>query len=397
MFRNILALTMLLAASWCAPAAAASNELVSDLCLLPVKNGRPTEEDVGATWRMIEKVVLLDGIDKPIIYPLNRGGVWTIGYDYSFSRFGGEFPNNFIHDSFVRDPITRSTVGINPHKGVFVIRPGETAFTPLYKLDGGPLRHPGSAAYVGRFKGTVLYDPSGLYLLDQKLRLQKLPLDKRFQRGVQSLIDLPAIKALLFSSDNNVFLRDDSGHVILLATLQKWDTVNQAVVTASGMIKIRAYWSEFEIAPPARGGSGHFLEVEDADVARPRGIVSRPLKKFSEATLGKRKYVFTNKELMVAKRHGEFPVAMPFDPAKTLIEKILEYRRAQKIVVFSHAGIHTLDADGIWEKVPGSKGRIGYGTKIVDLKSEKGMLVVAKDALYLLIPSRDKAAKECLR
>jgi hypothetical protein len=100
---------------------------------------------------------------------------------------------------------------------------------------------------------------------------------------------------------------------------------------------------------------------------------------------------------VVATPYDEFPVAMPFDPATARIEKILEFRRAQKIVVFAHAGIYALDSARNWKEVPGSRERIGYGAKIVDLKTDKGILVAAKDALYLLISSRDAAAKSCLR
>lgn len=222
------------------------------------KNGEPIGEDMTATWRMVTKVVVIEGIERPIIYPLNRGGVWTISHNYSFSQFRGEFPDNAFHDHFARDPVTGSTVETSPFKGVFVIQPGAAAFTPLYKPDRAPLRSPGQATYVGRFKGTVIYDPPGLYLLDRQFRLQKLPLHKHITEGVQLLIDLPVIKALLISSGNSVFLSDDSGHTVLLATLQKWDTVKHAVVASSRRIKIRANWSEFEIASPARDASGHW-------------------------------------------------------------------------------------------------------------------------------------------
>ena len=111
MFANMLFLLLLAICTSVASMADASDAIESDLCLLPVKYGEPTVEDVNATWRMVSDVVVIEGIERPIIYPLNRSGVWTIGDDYSFSQFGGEFPANVFHDRFVRDPVTGSIVG----------------------------------------------------------------------------------------------------------------------------------------------------------------------------------------------------------------------------------------------------------------------------------------------
>jgi hypothetical protein len=346
---------------------------------------------------MVSDVVVIEGMERPIIYALNRGGVWTIGDDYSFSQFGSEFPANVFHDHFVRDPVTGSVVGTNTRRGVFVIRPGEVAFTRLYKPDGAPLRSPGQATYVGRLEGTVIYDPSGLYLLDHQFRLQKLPFDGNPTKGVQSLIDLPVIKALLIASGNSVFLRDDTGHTVLLATLTNSDNVNHAVVTASGRIRIRANWSEFEIDPPDRDGSGRFRPVEGADSVRPDGPVSSsPVRSLSESTIGGRTYLFSDKELVEKTLYTQRRIVMPF-ANEARIETIIAFPRAQKIVVFAHAGIFALDVAGNWTEVPGSRDRIGYGTKIVDLKTDKGTLVAAKDALYLLVSSGNAVAKSCLK
>lgn len=378
--------------------AAASDAIAADLCLLPVKNGKPSAKDLAATGRMVAKVVVIEGIEKPIIYPLNDKGVWTISDDHSFSQFGGDFPDNFHHDRFARNPVTGSTVGVSPSKGVFVIKPGEVSFTRLYQADGAPLRHPGQAIYVARLNGTVISDPSGLYLLDRQFRLQKLSLSQQLTKSVQALIDLPDISALLISSGNSVFLRDNSGHMVLLATLQKWDGVRSADITDAETIRIRSNWSEFSIAVPTRDVSGRFLDVEGADVVRPRTLVfnsvARPL---AEATLGGRTYVFSARELAEKTLYSQTLVATPFDSDPINIEAIIDFSRAEKIVVFAHAGIFALDSAGTWTEIPGSKGRIGYGATITDLKSDKGVLVAAKDALYLLISSASAAAEGCLK
>ena len=62
------------------------------LCVVPVRDGTPTTADVSNAWRMVFKVLMLPGVPRPVIYPLNRGGVWTIDEHCRYVPFGGEFP-----------------------------------------------------------------------------------------------------------------------------------------------------------------------------------------------------------------------------------------------------------------------------------------------------------------
>src|SRR5215475_12666334 len=70
----------------------------SPFCIVKVRNGVPTEKDHNQAWRMVSKIIMLPGVPRPIIYTINRGGVWTIDENRAYVPFGGEFPSNPIHD-----------------------------------------------------------------------------------------------------------------------------------------------------------------------------------------------------------------------------------------------------------------------------------------------------------
>src|SRR5260370_21727694 len=63
----------------------------SPFCIVPVGNGAPTDKDYNQAWRMMDKIITLPGVPRPIIYAINRGGVWTIDENRAFVPFGGEF------------------------------------------------------------------------------------------------------------------------------------------------------------------------------------------------------------------------------------------------------------------------------------------------------------------
>ena len=49
----------------------------SPFCIVPVQGGAPTEKDHKQAWRMMDKIIMLPGVPRPIIYAIDRGGVWT--------------------------------------------------------------------------------------------------------------------------------------------------------------------------------------------------------------------------------------------------------------------------------------------------------------------------------
>ena len=64
-------------------------------CIVPVKDGAPTEADVGNTWRMVNNSFRIPGLPMPVFTPVNRQGEWTIDEERRFVRYRGPFPRAF--------------------------------------------------------------------------------------------------------------------------------------------------------------------------------------------------------------------------------------------------------------------------------------------------------------
>ena len=134
-------------------------------CVVAVKDGTPTERDINQAWRMLTRVVMLPGVPHPVIYAMNRDGVWTIDENRAFVPYGGDFPSSYVSDRFVRDPGAGRILGLNSALGLFSLDRGETQFKKLHAADANPLKHPTSASFIPRMNGFVVSDTTGLYLL----------------------------------------------------------------------------------------------------------------------------------------------------------------------------------------------------------------------------------------
>ncbi|MFH6780955.1 MULTISPECIES: hypothetical protein [Methylobacterium] len=239
-------------------------------CTVPVRNGHPTEQDHGQSFRMISGFVMLPGIRRPVIYSWLRNGAWTIDDHDSFVPFPGEFPSNYIHDSFERDPNTGRIIGVGL-KGVFVIEPGEVEFKILIRKGDFNLKSPGPANFIPRMSGFMLLDPSGLYLIDNDLRASQLRLDNMPDLiNVGGIADLAELKAVLIGNNGRIYIRTDDGHSTLLATLEKWDFLTNAAVGPSGdTVLVQSYWNAFEIKI-SRGYDGKIIEPIASGAMRTR-------------------------------------------------------------------------------------------------------------------------------
>ena len=54
---------------------------------------------------MLGIIKSLPGIPRPMIFPTNRGGVWTIDESRALVPFGGDFPKSVLSDQFAIDPV----------------------------------------------------------------------------------------------------------------------------------------------------------------------------------------------------------------------------------------------------------------------------------------------------
>ncbi|NVP57857.1 hypothetical protein [Mycoplana rhizolycopersici] len=375
--------------------AAASDVQSGELCLIPVEDGQPTQQDIGETWRMVSRFLAFDGISRPIVYAMNRGGVWTIDESNRFIRFGGEFPRNLVHDSYAADPSTGNVIGINSSEGVFMIRAGGTQFTPLYAADDGPLQAPHAVTYVPRLGGFVVSDRTGIYLLDSQLRLTDLPLDAVGRPG--KVFDLPEFSALILNPREKVFLRDDSGHTVLLATLEEWDYVVKVGRSRDGKIHIKTYWNEFTVSPPGKDASGRFSPVEDAHIVRQRPAPTKVPKLHPGPEIGENRFAWRSSGLWRQHEEASIPFELPFDAAHVELTDVQEYPPDQNLVLFSSAGIFTLEPQGAWKLIPRSKELTGRVTSQGAMPNSRGLLVSSTEGLYLLAPATKSNAGSCLQ
>ena len=308
----------------------------------------PTEKDNNEAWRMISKFVSVPGIPQPIIYAINRGGVWTIDENRKFALFGGEFPANMFWDHLARNPNTGHVVGVNAGRGVFAIDPHQTQFRKLYGVSEGPLRHPYSIEFIPRLKGFVISDASGLYLLDDEDALKPLPLVDFSQTGTPfAVFDLPAFDALLVNADveraPTLIVRYDDGHAIVSATLRRFDFVRNITVNADSSVKVKSQFDERTIhltrSPRQPGVQGETFVIDEhrREIGR-TGITA--------TSLGKTFVNDLKSGLSISTSGGLTPVALPFDTSHEPIESLVELSGFKVVLIFTRSSAYALLEDG---------------------------------------------------
>ena len=398
MLLRTLAATVLLSVT----ALAAQAETATRFCVVPVKDGAPTEKDINQAWRLLTKVVMLPGLPRPIIYAMNRGGVWTIDETRAFVPFGGEFPSNFLWDRLVRDPDTGRVLGINNALGLFALDPGETQFKKLVAADGKPLKHPTSASFIPRMKGFVVSDSNGLFLLNRAGELSPLLVSDRNVLGIPfKAYDIPAFGGLLISaSGSNVnalpyaAVRFDDGQVVRGPTLDRQDSISNVAVTPEGTLSLsgghRTYTMEIDPRPKGQILQGQSFEIEGERKVMRRDRLDAP-------SIGK--------ALNIQRRNGVYEmqgdikkaVALPFDPSKEPIEQAAELPESEVVLIFTQNAIYTLDADGNVSEVANSRGvgrtPLNYANGVIPVRNE--MIVLGANALHLVLDTRFAGEAAC--
>lgn len=347
----------------------------SPLCLVPVKNGEPTKDDFNQSFRMTSKVVVVPGLDRPIIFPWNRHGIWTIDADGAFVPFGGEFPNQYLNE-YASDTSTGDVIGVSWELGVFRIRPGSAQFERLYAADGKPFVHPFSAVYVARLGGTVISDNSGLYLFHSSGRAEPLYWDSQVGgKRPGRVFDLPALTLLLVTgNEGRIYSRSDDG------TLAPFDTglggIEAARVTADGTIFLGR------------------LEEKNYIVPWPPKDKTRP-----PAQQGVNTSETFDGDMMYADRlvkfHGkEMDVYLPsqvWNPPK-------EFPGGPMVANANRDGLYTLNEEKKWDLVDQSREVASNLVGLFELPTEQhALLVNGKDRLFLLVRKTDGRAAACLR
>lgn len=344
----------------------------SPLCLVPVKNGEPTKADYYQSFRLTSKVVAVPGLNRPIIFPSNRGGVWTIDAAGTYVPFGGDFPNHY-QDQYASDPSTGEVIGVSGKLGVFRLRAGELQFERLYSADGKPFAHPFSAVYVARLGGTVISDTSGLYLLQPTGKVERLYWDTRVGGSSPGRVfDLPELKLLLFTAEGYVYARDDNGNLAIFD--EGFGGIQAARVTPDGRIFLKRNEENVIVPwppkdptrPPAKQGSHTYENFEGVET-----------------------YVGTLRKVHAKQISVDLPQGVHNPPT--------EFPGGVMVASGGRDGLYTLNAENRWDLVDKSREIAGNINELFHLPIENhALLVNGKNGLFLLVRKTDARAVGCL-
>lgn len=344
----------------------------SPLCLVPVKHGEPTKADHYQSFRLTSKVVAVPGLGRPIIFPLNRGGVWTIDTG-AYVPFGGVFPDHY-QDEYASDTSTGDVIGVSRELGVFRLRPGDTRFERIFAADGKPFVHPFSVAYVGRLGGTVISDNSGLYLLRSSGEVERLHWDTRVGgRSPGRLFDLPELKLLLVTGEGSIYARNDNGKLTVFD--KGFGGVQAARVTSDGSI---------------------FLDriEQNLIVPWPPKDPTRPPAQQGTSTEENFKGVETSFRTLVKVHDRQMSVDLPTG----VIGPPTEFPDGVMVANAGNDGLYTLNAENRWDFVDQSREIAGNVIFLFQLPIEnQALLVNGKKGLFLLVKRNDARAAGCLR
>jgi hypothetical protein len=398
MLLRTLAATLLLSIT----ALAAQAQPAPRFCVVAVKDGTPTEKDINQAWRMLTKVVMLPGVPRPVIYAMNRGGVWTIDETRAFVPYGGEFPSNSLWDGFVRDPDTGRILGVSNFSGVFALDRGETQFKKLYPIDDKVLKHPYSASFIPRMNGFVISDSNGLFLLNRAGELSALPVSDRTTLGVPfKAYDLPAFGGLLISASGRgetalpyAAVRFDDGQIVRGPTFDRFDSISKVEITSDGTLALsggrKTYAMEINPRPAGQIAQGQSFELEGERKAVRRDRLEAP-------SIGK--------VLNIQRRNGIYEmegdtrkgIKLPFDPSQEPIEQAAEMPESKVVLIFTPNAIYTLDADNNVSEVANSRGvgrtPLNPTSGIIPVRNE--MIVLGANALHLVLDTRFAGEAAC--
>lgn len=369
----------------------------SPFCIVPVQNGTPTDKDYNQAWRMMDKIITLPGVPRPIIYAINRGGVWTIDESRAFVPFGGEFPSNIFFDSIARDPNTGRFVGVD--RGIFALDPGQTQFTQLYGVAESSLRHPYSVEFIPRFNGFAIADASGLYLLDRAGALKPLLIIGLSAKAIPfTVFDLPAFDALLINANVQgpaVLVRYDDGQTILPTTLKPHDFIRNIAVEADGTISVhtqfdrRSLWLNPRPRTPIVQGKSFVVQERLVQVGTAR---------IEAASIGKVIVRDPNSGLSELKGGQPVPIALPFDPVAEPIKEMVEMPEYKAVLILTNASAYTLQDDGTISEIRGAR-EVGVSPltssriRLIPVRNET--IFLGRNSLNLLVDTRISGEAAC--
>lgn len=197
----------------------------SRFCVVPIKNGQPTKDDVNATWRMVNTQVPMPNYPYPIFTPLNRRGVWTIDSNREWLEFKGHSPKGFL-DKIKEEPWSGRTIIVRMHGDedkVLSLGKGSTEFKIIDRvginsrtiIEGKNLKS-FSGPYILESRKETLVESGGLpYLVSDTKLVPWSDTENLKQLGITnifSIYDAPALDGIIIlTRDWDLYLYSE-GH-----------------------------------------------------------------------------------------------------------------------------------------------------------------------------------------
>lgn len=401
-------------------------------CLVPVIGSQPTKEDFGEVRRLFSDVRILPGIEYPLIYPLNRGGVWTINQRHALVPFGGPFPKSRMYHYFAFDPKSLSIVGLSADGTLFKTGHKERHFSE-FKLTN--IDRPNSITFSSRMNMFVVADRDGLAKFSPNLtNAIRLETNPKLDDTPYGLRDIPEIGALFFQSGRLLFLRYDDGETVQVGRLAPTHDCCPHIKVTPDRTKIivstkrtRSKGGVSVELPKNRSIPDNYYRPQHRDDFKQFGSLPARVyqpdsdgrykwgfpKKFLKLDLGRFVYEFHLKSLdmtllysvdrkerglLVLEDGGRTtPIPLQFDPTRNKIVSIAEMPKSRVAIIFTRDAAYVLGEDRRVRLVPGS---VNVGAKFVGGSSgvipiRKQMLVHGRREAYLVVDSQLSGKELC--
>ena len=203
--------------------------VVARFCVLPVKNGEPTEADAGQTWRISSNNFRIPGLPGIVFTPTNRRGWWTIDAERRLVPYVGFYPHSYLDkNKWVVEPWSSRVVAITWGGGVSVLRPGTDHFEAIEDTAWPRGGNYNSIQLLPRRQLTVVASGKGIPLIveENSLRpwLSKDELAAHGIRGIFTVQEIPSLAATVIRDfDSRIHLLTDDGRWMEIGALEKRD------------------------------------------------------------------------------------------------------------------------------------------------------------------------------
>jgi hypothetical protein len=213
----------------CGPQRLHAETAAARFCVLPVKNGEPTEAEIGQTWRISSDNFRIPGLPAIVFTPTSRHVWLTIDAERRLVPYTGPYPHSYLDkNKWVLEPWSSRVVAITWGGGVSVLRPGTNHFE---EFEGTAFPRGGnfnSIQLLPRRKLTVVASGKGIPFVveENSLRpwLSKEELAAHGIRGIFTLHESPSLAATVIRDfDSRIHLLTDDGRWLEVGVLENRD------------------------------------------------------------------------------------------------------------------------------------------------------------------------------